>query len=182
MRELSLHILDLARNCIEAGATAMRIAVSESAAADELRIEIIDNGCGMDAETLAHACDPFYTTRTTRRVGMGLSLFRETCERCAGTMRVDSRPGEGTRVAGTLRLDHLDRPPLGDMGAAIAALACEASRVRLTYKHTTDSERFELDTGQVEEEFGPGALSHPATLLWLQEYIREGVQATGSTA
>jgi anti-sigma regulatory factor (Ser/Thr protein kinase) len=182
VRELSLHILDLARNGLEAGASLVTIEIEESPDHDRLQIIIADNGHGMDEPTLARAGDPFYTTRTTRRVGMGISLFDATCVRCEGEVHLQSAPGAGTRVEAFLALSHLDRPPLGDMGGVIAALACESRGVQLHYTHTTATGRFELDTGQVRAEFGKGAFSNPTVLLWLGEYVREGIRAAGSQA
>ncbi len=182
MRELSLHILDIARNTLEAGATELDIEVCEALAEDRLTLALRDNGRGMDPTTLAQAMDPFYTTRTTRRIGLGLSLLRATCERCEGQLAIQSRPGEGTRVAGSLRLSHLDRPPLGDMGAVMQALACEAEQIAVRYRHVVDGRTFELDTAQLKEELEEVPLASPSVLRWLGTHVNAQLRVVGSRA
>jgi anti-sigma regulatory factor (Ser/Thr protein kinase) len=182
MRELSLHILDIARNSIEAGATALQITVAEQPATDTLELTVRDNGRGMDEDTARRATDAFFTTRETRKVGLGLPLLRATCERCGGTLEVRSRPGEGTEVHGTMRLTHVDRPPLGDMGKVVQALALEADRTSLRYRHQTPARRFELDTHELRKELGGVPVTDPRVLCWLAEFVKNGIVSTGSKA
>lgn len=182
MREVSLHVLDLARNSIEAGASDVRVTIEESRPEDRLTVRVEDNGRGMDAGTLERASDPFFSTRTTRRQGMGLSLFQSVCERCEGGMTLASEPGGGTSVSGWMRLSHLDRPPLGDVGALMQALACEWPVVRARYEHRVEDRRFVLDLGELQAELGDVPVSSPIVLSWLAEHIREQVACLGSTA
>src|SRR5512142_3272074 len=119
MEDLSLHILDIAENAINAGATAITIDIEENSAEDTLTIEITDNGCGMDADTLKHALDPFYTTRTTRRVGLGLPMLQEAATAANGFVDLRSVPGFGTAVRATFQSSHIDRKPLGDIAETI---------------------------------------------------------------
>ncbi len=182
MRELALHILDVARNGIEADATRVEVAVWEDHDADTLKFAVRDNGSGMDAETIEKAMDPFYTTRSTRRLGLGLPLLRATCRRCGGDLEIISAPGEGTEVQGTLELSHLDRPPLGDMGAVVQSLACEAQRASFSYEHSVDGRQFSVDTSEVIEQVGKDSLTNPSVLHWLGKFVRDGVEAAGSHA
>jgi len=182
MRELALHILDIARNSIEAGATALQVSVLEHPETDTLELIVRDNGRGMDDAAVRLAADPFFTTRDTRKVGLGLSLLQATCERCGGTLEIRSRPGEGTEVRGTLQLTHMDRPPLGDMGKVIQALACEADRTSLRYRHQTVGKRFEIDTHELRKELGGVPVTDPRVLCWLAEFVRNGIVSTGSKA
>ena len=182
MREISLHILDVARNSIEAGATELRLSVVESPRRDRLEVIIADNGRGMDEETAQRATDAFFTTRRTRRQGLGLALWRATCERCDGGVEVQSQPGAGTVVRGSLALGHWDRPPLGNMGAAIQALACEAERVRLCYRHEVDGKVFELDTQALQRELGEVRVTDPSVLQWIAGHVNEGLAEIGSQA
>lgn len=175
MRELALHLLDIARNSIEAGATELIVEVEEDAATNWLRFVVQDNGRGMDAATLAQASDPFFTTRTTRKQGLGLALLKEACERCAGNLQITSVPGAGTTVRGTMQLGHLDRPPVGDMGALVQALACEGERLRLRYRHVVGAREFFLDTEEVREELAGGRVNDPAVLCWLARVVSEGL-------
>jgi hypothetical protein len=182
MREVSLHILDVARNSVEAGAAVVDLEIIEDTAADLLRVTIRDDGPGMDAATVARATDPFYSTRTTRRIGMGLSLMKATCERCEGSLSVHSVPGQGTVVEATLKLSHLDRPPLGDMGAVIQALACEAGSVALRYAHEVDGRSFELDTAEIQQELDGVPICNAMVLQWLRRLVDEELQELGSRA
>ena len=176
MRELALHFLDLARNSIEAGATRVELEISEDPGEGRLRFELRDNGVGMAPAAAARATDPFFTSRQTRRVGLGLALMRATCERCEGGMQVSSRPGEGTTVRGDLRSDHIDCPPLGDMGAVVQCLACESDRVALLYKHRLGEKVFTLDTRTLSQELGVAKLSDPRALCLLREHVNRRLQ------
>jgi len=182
MREIALHILDVARNSIEAGATDLQLTVTEDGGADRLEFEVRDNGRGLPPEALERVTDAFYTTRTTRRVGMGLALLEATCRRCEGDLVVRSEPGRGTTVRGVLRLGHVDRPPLGDMGGVIQALVCEAARTRLRYRHVVDGRAFELDTSGLQAELGEVPLSHPSVLQWVGEHVNGGLREVGGRA
>jgi anti-sigma regulatory factor (Ser/Thr protein kinase) len=176
MRELSLHILDLARNSIEAGASELTIEVTELPAEDLLVVVVADNGRGMDEATRRRAADAFFTSRTTRRQGLGLALFQAMCERCEGSMEIESAPGQGTTVRARVRLGHLDRPPLGDMGGVIQSVACEADRVRLRYRHEAAGGVFALDTAELQREGEDVPVTSPAVLHWIGEHVREGLR------
>jgi len=116
MQELSMHILDIVQNSLAAGATRVDIRIREALAKDLLMIEVRDNGRGISQEVLSRVMDPFFTSRTTREVGLGLSLFKEATERTGGYLEVHSEEGKGTWVIARFRLDYFDRAPLGDMG------------------------------------------------------------------
>jgi hypothetical protein len=175
MRELSLHLLDIARNSIEAGATRLELTIGEDSAADVFSFSLKDNGRGMDEEMLRQASDSFFTTRTTRRQGMGLALLRATCERCDGALEMSSTPGAGTVVRGTMRLSHLDRPPLGNMGAVIQALACDSSLENILYRHIRNEQEFHLDTANLMCNLGSGRLADPQVLCWLAQTVNESL-------
>jgi hypothetical protein len=179
MRELSLHLLDIARNSVEAGATRLQLTIIEDSAADRLSFSLGDNGRGMDAETLGRVTDAFYTTRTTRRQGLGLALLRATCERCEGALEISSTPGVGTVVRGTMRLSHLDRPPLGNMGAVIQALACDTSIQSVQYKQVRDGKEFHLDTSDVMCNLEGGNITDPQVLIWLARMVNEELAGLG---
>ncbi len=182
MRELALHLLDLARNAVEAGATALTLTVTEDEPADRLEFVLQDDGRGMAPDTVARATDPFYSTRTTRRVGLGLPLLQATCERCGGQLHIKSQPGEGTVVRGKMELNHVDRPPLGDMGAVIQALACESDHTSFRYCHRTNGATFELDTVELQRELGEVPLTDPRVLCWLAQFVNDHIRDVGSKA
>jgi anti-sigma regulatory factor (Ser/Thr protein kinase) len=160
MRELSLHILDVLENALEAGATNVELEIDEDLHADRLMIAVRDNGRGMDCQTARRALDPFFTTRTTRHVGLGLPLFAAAARRCDGDLRLESAPGRGTTVTVTFRHSHLDRAPLGDLTGTLLAFLLSRS--------------FDLDTAAVRVELGDIPLSHPLVREWLRDYIAEG--------
>ena len=120
MLELALHVLDILQNAVEAGATHVDLAVLEDEPSDRLTITVIDDGRGMDEETTRRVLDPFYTTRTTRHVGLGLPLYSAAAEGAGGGLTILSHPGEGTTIEASFQLSHPDRQPLGDMAGDVA--------------------------------------------------------------
>ena len=178
MREISLHILDVAENAIEAGARQLDLRLIEDLDADRLVVTVTDDGHGMDRDTLRQIQDPFFTTRTTRHVGLGIPLFAATTERCAGALNIDSTPGKGTRLEATLQHSHIDRPPVGDMPGTLLCILMRDQDLALTYRHTLiahGTERtFELDTVQIRQALGDVPLSYPDVREWLREFIAEG--------
>lgn len=173
MRELALHILDIARNSVEAGATRLLITVIEDERADLLTVEFVDNGRGMEADEVQRVVDAFYTTRRTRRFGLGLSLLKTTCEQSGGSLVVQSMAGTGTQVTARMKLSHVDRPPLGDMGGVMQSLACDADRVHLTYRHAVAGQWLNLDTNALQYELDDVGLGNPMVLQWLGRHVNE---------
>jgi anti-sigma regulatory factor (Ser/Thr protein kinase) len=176
MRELSLHLLDVLQNALEAGSTQVEVSIDENLADDRLTIEVRDDGRGMDDEAVRRVLDPFFTTRTTRHVGLGLPLFAAAAQRCDGDLIVDSAPGRGTTVTATFRHSHLDRAPLGDMPGTLLAFLLHGGEdtPRLYYRHRVNGETFELDTTAMQAELGGIPLSYPPVRAWLRDFISEG--------
>ena len=174
MRELSLHVLDVAENALEAGASRIQIRIDESAEADLLRVEIADNGRGMSKELVRNVLDPFYTTRKTRHVGLGLPLFRDAARRCDGDLVLRSEPGKGTVVNAAFRLSHIDRAPLGDMPSALMALLLSEHPVDVAYHHRVGVHEFQLDTAEIRKKLGGVPLNHPRIRDWIFKELREG--------
>jgi anti-sigma regulatory factor (Ser/Thr protein kinase) len=152
MEELSLHILDIVENSIAAGAGHVEIRIREDRQQDLLRIEIVDDGRGMNEATLARAADPFFTTRTTRRVGLGVSLFEQAARATGGDFKVESSPGAGTKVTGTFRLSDIDRQPLGDMGGTLLSLIVGNPQVEFSYIHQADGGEVSFTSGEVKAQ------------------------------
>ena len=172
MKELSLHILDIAQNSYSAGAMEVRITLTDKG---NLRtLTIADNGRGMSADFLAQVTDPFTTTRTTRKVGMGLPLLRLSAEQTGGSLDVASTPGVGTTVTMRLHLDHIDCPPLGDMAGTIPLLVQGAPHVRLIYKREQDEGSYTFDTHEIHAVLGEEiSLAEPEIVLWMTGYLNE---------
>lgn len=176
MRELSLHIMDIVENGLGAGATLVEIGVAESRKKNLVEISIRDNGRGIPAEMLTVVTDPFFTTRTTRRVGLGLSLFKEAAKRCNGEFRIRSEEGKGTEVRATFELDHIDRAPMGDIAGSLTTLIMGSPGVDFLYTHKVDGRTFALDTREVKRELEDVAINRPEVIQYIAESIREGLE------
>ncbi len=178
--ELALHILDVLQNTVEAGATQVSLSIVEQHAADQLCITVVDNGCGMDAATVARVFDPFFTSRATRHVGLGLPLFAAAAERAGGGLAIRSQPGAGTTVEAIFQLSHPDRQPLGNLADTLLAFLLAACAPELCYVHSTDrapgngAAVFEFDTASIRAELGGIPFTHPAVQQWLAEFLAEG--------
>lgn len=157
MKDLSLHVLDIVENSIRAGAMEVEININEDTGADLLEIEISDDGTGMDQATFKKALDPFFTTKTVRKVGLGLSLFREAARAAGGDMTVQSEPGKGTWVKAIFQHSHVDRQPLGDMAKTLQILTIANPEVRFRYRHLKDGVEEQYDS----ERFGTESISSP---------------------
>jgi hypothetical protein len=173
LRELSLHIMDIMENGISAGGTLIALTVAESGRENRLRITVKDNGRGIPSHLIEEVSRPFYTTRTTRRVGLGLSLFREAARRCAGEMEIRSEAGRGTEVSASFQLDHLDLAPLGDMAGSLTTLIMGNPDVEFVYTHEVDGRVFRLDTREVKKDLEGVPIQHPEVILALAGMIRE---------
>ena len=176
MDEIALHILDIVYNSIEAGATTVELEIVESTVDDLLRIRVADNGRGMDPEMLQRALDPFATSRTTRKVGLGLSLLSANAEASNGHVSVESEPGRGTVVTAVFQASHIDRPPLGNMHSTLLVIAASAPQIDLRYRHERDGKVFVFSTGEIRAQLGDVPLTHPEVLHWLDEFIARGLR------
>jgi len=179
MRELSMHILDIAQNSIAAGAKMVRIDVVEDRAADTMTIIVADDGSGMDADTAQRVRDPFVTSRTTREVGLGIPLFAAAAERCGGGLQIASTPGAGTTVKAVFGLSHIDRAPLGDMAGTVMALSVCNPDVDFVYNRVQGDESFHFDTREVRAELGGVPLNHPEVAAFIRDYVGQGERGLG---
>ena len=176
MKELSLNILDISHNSIKAKASKITITVVESELNDLVSFEIGDDGCGMDEEFLSRIIDPFVTTRTTRKVGLGIPLVRQATIDTDGSFDIKSKVGVGTTLYASFRLTHLDRAPIGDMASTVSSLIMAAPDVQFVYTHKTDKGSFVFDTQAIKEELDGISLAEPEILMWISEYIKENLQ------
>lgn len=146
MKELALHILDIVQNATRAGADEIHIAITESRQQNLYMIEIADNGPGMNEEMQKKVLDPFFTTRSTRRVGLGLPLLQQNARLAAGDLSIESKPGHGTKVKAWFQHNHIDRLPAGDLAGTLWLIFQGNPEVRFIYTHATDQGKFEFDT------------------------------------
>ncbi len=177
MRDLSLHILDLAQNCVTAGATLVELTIAIDKPADRLTITLADNGCGMTPEFVAQVKSPFTTTRTTRHVGLGIPLFAENAELSGGGVEIASAPGEGTTLTGTFGLSHIDRPPLGDVtGTVITLIVTTPIQPDYVCTFQNGDAAFALDTRELRAVLGPEVgLDTPEVVAWMRQSLDEGL-------
>lgn len=175
MKELSLHILDVAENGINAGADIVRVTVEEAPKDNCLRIIIADNGRGIPQDLIQNVTNPFYTTRTTRRVGLGLSLLEAAARQCRGSMHVESIEGRGSKVIAEFDYDHIDRAPLGDMTGTLISLIIGYPDVEFEYLHTVNSRRFEMKTIDIKKMFDGRPVSDPDVFRKLRTILQDGL-------
>lgn len=174
MRELSLHILDIVQNAITANADLIHITISEDITKDLFTIEICDNGAGISDELLSKVLDPFTTSRTTRRVGLGLPLFKQAAEAAGGSFCIESELGTGTKVSASFKHGHIDRQPLGNISETVYGLIMTHEEINFIYKHIVNNKEFEIDTREIKKNLGNVPLNTPDVLLWLNEFLTEG--------
>ena len=179
MRELSLHILDIVENGITAGADCIHIEVNESRTDDRLTIVIRDNGRGIPAEKLAKLTDPFVTSRTTRRVGLGLSLLAAAAERCDGKLEVRAGNAGGTEVTVTFQHSHIDRAPMGDMASTLSTLMMGNPQIDFVYVHAIEADEFSLDTRELKKDLDVEILDDPMLIHQLGQEIRKSLAGLG---
>jgi hypothetical protein len=182
MTELSLHILDIVQNSIRAEAHCIETEIKEEPKTDRLTITITDNGKGMDQETLAQVTDPFFTTRTTRKIGLGLSLLKQNAEQAGGSFSIESEPGKGCKTTAVFSLSNIDRQPLGDIAGTMTLLIGANPDIRFIYNHRTALSDFELDTNEVKSELGAVPINHPDILKALRSLIIENLEMIEASA
>ena len=176
MRELSLNVLDIAQNSISANAALIEIELIEDTGANDLMIGIYDNGKGMTPEPVENVRDPFFTTRTTRKVGMGIPLFRFAAEMTGGKLEIDSEVGVGTKVKAYFKTDHLDFTPIGDMASTMISLITMNLNIDFVYRRRIDEKEFTVDTRQLKGILGDVPLNEPSIAMWITQYINENTK------
>ena len=175
MKNLALHILDIAENSIRARASCVRISITESTLENLYSITIEDNGNGMPPELLEKVTDAFTTTRTTRKIGLGLPLLKQHAEMCAGSLNIESEPGKGCRVFASFRHNHIDKQPTGDIPGVLRILTSGNRNLRIVYTHITDSGKYEFDSEQVRSELGDEEFYNPLIQKYIKEMIFENL-------
>lgn len=175
MRELSLHILDIAKNATQAGASLVEIIIDEDILHNNLTISIKDNGKGMSEDLLKRVKDPFATTRTTRNVGLGIPFFEMAAKLSGGGLEIDSAPNQGTCVKAWFVYDHIDRQPLGDMPSTIMTIVAGSPEADFVYRHIIDGKEFSLDTREMKRFLNGVSVDNVEVAAWLIEYVTEGL-------
>ncbi|NMB37868.1 MAG: ATP-binding protein [Bacteroidales bacterium] len=175
MNDLAMHILDIVQNSISAGAKNIWIEVLVSVARDLLSISIRDDGKGMTPEMIAKVTDPYCTTRTTRKVGLGLPLFRQTAEQAGGSLSIESTLGVGTTVTANFGLNHIDRPPMGDLANAYVLLLGANPDINLILHYVTDENEFSVSTREINEALDGLPLNDPQVMRMIYEMVESNI-------
>jgi len=177
MDELSLNILDIAQNSIVADASLVEIDVEEDSISDRIIIRIKDNGKGMCEDFLKVVENPFITTRTTRKIGLGISFLKEAAEITGGSLEIDSELGVGTTVTAIFVMSHIDRQPIGNLTDTILSLVSLNPTIDFVIRYTVDKNEFLFSTQEVKQQLGGDSMiSSPAILTFLREYISEHIE------
>lgn len=179
MQDLSLHILDIAENSLSAGADTIGIRIHEDRGTDLLMIEVSDNGRGMDEETAKNVFDPFYTTRTTRRVGLGVPLLAQVVKECDGDMRISTEKGRGTTITATFQYSHIDRKPIGDIAETVTVIIAAHPDVNLAFEYRKEGDTYTLDTREIKKELEDVPINTPAMLKYIKKDIKAWLNNPG---
>ncbi len=182
MLEISLHILDIVENSTRAGAKTVSIDIIEDTERDVLSLEIRDDGSGMSEDVLRRVIDPFFTTKTVRSVGLGLPMLAQAAERADGRFIIESKGGEGTRVAADFKLSHIDRQPLGDISATLVTLVAGNKDIDIIYRHEHNGQTYIFDTREIKKELEDIPINHVTVLNFIRSHITEGLKEIGAEA
>ena len=176
MQEISLNILDIVQNSIRANAALIEVIIEETPSEDVFAFTVKDNGCGMDEEMVKRVCDPFVTTRTTRKVGLGISLLKSLAQQAGGDIKLESEVGTGTIIRADFSYSHIDRQPLGDISAVMVSLISMNPAIDFVYTHSFENEKFQLDTRELRKFLGDEvSFSEISVAQWIGQYINENL-------
>jgi len=175
MKDLSMHIMDILQNSTRAGATLIELEVCENPETNQLTLIFKDNGSGMSDEVLQQVLNPFFTTRTTRKVGLGLSLLKQNAELTGGSLEISSTLGVGTIVTVQFGLSHIDRPPLGDLAGTIVLTASAYPKIRFIVHYKNPTVDYTFDTEEINEALDGVSIQEPEIIQYLTEMFKENI-------
>jgi hypothetical protein len=176
MNDLSMHIIDIIQNSLRAGATLITVTIEEDREEDLLVITVEDNGCGMSSEQVTKLNDPFFTSRTTRRVGMGVPLLKQTAEQSGGELVIKSEPGIGTTVKASFGYSHIDRPPLGDVANAFMLMVSANPEIDFILRYVVGNADYLFNTVEIKRVLEGIPVNEPSVIRALTEMIRENIE------
>lgn len=168
-----MHILDIMHNSIAAGAKRIELTVVEDTKEDFLEFTVKDNGCGMTEKMLRTVVDPFTTSRTTRKVGMGIPLLKLAAENTGGGIKLQSEVGVGTTISARFGYSHIDRQPLGNMAETMLGLVTSYENIEIVYIHKVDNREYKLDTSEIRGILGDVSFKESEVMLWLKGFLEE---------
>ena len=177
MKELAMHVYDLMENSTAANSTEVKLTIRDSLKDNIYAFTIEDNGKGMTPEFMAKVTDPYTTSRTTRKVGLGLPLIKMNTENCGGGIKLQSEVGKGTRLDFWFQHNHWDRPPMGDLAGTIVMLCAAHEDIHIIYKHITDEGEFVFDTDEIHEALDGMSMNDVKVMGWLKDMVQENLEA-----
>ena len=177
MEDLAMQLLELLMNSIQAGAKNITLKITDSLKNNRILMVLLDDGKGMSPELLARVSDPFTTTRTTRKVGLGVAFMKGLCESCNGSFVIDSVEGIGTSVKAEVEKNWIDTPPLGDLGCMMMYAIQADENINYTLSYGNDQNEFVFQSAQVREMLEGVSMQEPEILLWIKEYINQNIEA-----
>jgi anti-sigma regulatory factor (Ser/Thr protein kinase) len=175
LRELVLHLLDIVENSVSAHANKIIIEVSEDTRSDLLHMRVLDDGIGMNEEMVAKIIDPFVTSRTTRKVGLGIPLLKAAAEACDGYLKIQSAPGKGTCIDVEFKRSHIDRMPLGDLTTTILELVVGTPQVHWVFNYRVNDKEFVFDDEPIKKELEGVSLTEPEVITFIRQYLADGI-------
>lgn len=178
MKDIAEHILDITQNSISAKATLIEIKIHQSVAENYYQLIIIDNGVGMDKETLQKVINPFYTSRTTRKVGMGIPLLKQNVEITGGNFTIQSKLGEGTMIHAHFVLDSYDLIPEGDIAGSVVLTIVMNPDLDFIFEYASDRANYVFDTRKIKEVLGGVPITNSKIRKYLIEMIEENIKET----
>ena len=176
MKELAMHVYDLMENSTAANSSLVKLTIRDSLKDNVYAFTIEDNGKGMSPEFLAKVTDPYTTSRTTRKVGLGLPLIKMNSENCGGGMKIESAVGKGTTLNFWFQHNHWDRPPMGDLSGTIVMLCAAHQDIHIIYRHITDEGEFVFDTDEIHEALDGMDMNDVKVYNWLKDMVQENLE------
>ncbi len=181
MKELALHVLDIAENSVRGEAQHIDIAIGEDLKTNRFTMDINDDGKGIPEETLKTIRNPFTTTRTHRKVGMGIPFLNDTCMMCGGFLTIDSEVGVGTKVHAEMEHENIDRPPLGDLSSTLINLFSSYPQIHFSYTHSyrdkdwEEPQIFTITTDELDEILEGTPLTTPSVFIWVRDFLKDSI-------
>ncbi len=172
MKDLSLHILDIAENSINAGASEIRIKIVEDTRENILSVEIGDNGKGMDKETIRKVYDPFFTTKECKRTGLGIPLLAQSAKECNGDLTIKTERGKGTTITACFQYDHIDRKPLGDIESSLIVLIVSHPQIDFIFEHRRNDSTYILNTAEIKKDLDEIPITSPEVIKFIKDDIK----------
>ncbi|MBQ1468875.1 MAG: sensor histidine kinase [Solobacterium sp.] len=176
MEDLAMHMIEIIMNSIHANSRNISIRILDSKLQNTIRMTIQDDGKGMSEEFVKKVTDPFTTSRTTRSVGMGLAFMKGLTEQCAGDFTIESTLGVGTTLTASVQKDHIDTPPMGNIGSMMMQCIQADENIDFVLEYKTDSNEFLFRTVDIREQLEGVSMLEPSILLWIRSYINEGIE------